>query len=426
MRQRYNIAKQRGNKDGKVMGKKVKLSIIIPTKDTLIYLKDNVSSIVDQDYDDYELIISDNHSEDGTYEWVQSLNNPHIKLIKPDTPLSMGEHCEWALNHANGDWIQILGSDDGVQPFYFQLAEFFIRKAEEKKLFIVNFPRAYFFWEGCQSIYNDAGVSFSAIAGYTIKKTKYALLSSLLTKNCYFLIPHLYVMSIIHNSVIRNVKSRMNGFFYHSGIPDAAGAACICSVEKKYLHSFIPLTWVGTSVRSMGVHNSTKSIDRGRKELFSRRLIWHPQLGGSFESLTINEIHLYFYEAILQYKPLQSFLWKKIYYSKWFKTLVFSNVFVSIENSQQKIGCLKSILAINKISFSNVVFCRYHILPYVWKIDRVISKIKRIQDIKKFTQKMECHLPRFPEDKLSLMDAYRIIKELDKESNFISNFLKKG
>jgi len=409
------------------MGKKVKLSIIIPTKNTLIYLKDNVLSIIDQDYDDYELIISDNHSEDGTYEWVKSLNNPHIKLIKPEYPLVMSEHWDFALNHASGEWIQVLGSDDGVQPFYFQLADFFIKKAEEKQVSIINFPRAYFFWEGCQSEHNDACISFFARTGYTIKNTKCAMLSVLISKNYYFNIPQLYTMSIIHCNVIENVKKKLNSSFFGvcATSPDVSSAVSVCSIKRKYLHSYIPLTWVGTSVRSIAYPTSISFEEKTKQNIVSDRAKWHFLMGEINYWFLLNELKFYFYEALLQHEALQSSFWKKIFYSKWFKTLVFSNVLTSIENSQQKVDCLKSILAINKISFKTVVFYRYHILPCVWIIDRLIIKLNEIKDIKKSTQKMECNLTRSLEDKLSLMDACRIIKDMDKESNFISNFLKK-
>ena len=411
------------NQDDNTITEKKKISIVIPTKNSLKYLKDNVLSIISQDYDNYELIISDNYSNDGTSEWIKSLDNPLIKLVKPETSLVMAENFEWALSHAKGEWIQILGSDDGVQPFYFQLADFLIGKAVEKHLSIINFPRAYFFWENCQDLYNDAGISFLARAGHTVKNTGYDLLSALISENCYFFIPHLYTMSITHHSVVEKVKDKMKRFFFTSCIHDASSAASICTVEKKYLQAFIPLTWVGTSKGSMG-DLSDKSYERIKNEFLSDRLTWHYQMGGFYVSYNINEIHFYFYEAILQADLLQSFFWKRVYRAKWFKTLLFANVLVSIENSQQKVECLQKVLDLNKIPFKRVVFFRTRILPLVYKVFRRINRYFERNYRIETMDTIEYNLSRSPDSELSLMDAYRTIDELNKETGFVEKFIR--
>jgi glycosyltransferase involved in cell wall biosynthesis len=66
---------------------KPKYTIIIPTRNALHYLKDCIESVVSQNFSDYELIVSDNQSVDGTFEYVASIKHPNIKLIKPENGL---------------------------------------------------------------------------------------------------------------------------------------------------------------------------------------------------------------------------------------------------------------------------------------------------------------------------------------------------
>ena len=57
----------------------IKYSIIIPVRNGANYLASSAASVLDQRYADYELIISDNHSEDGTAEILQSLKHPRLR-----------------------------------------------------------------------------------------------------------------------------------------------------------------------------------------------------------------------------------------------------------------------------------------------------------------------------------------------------------
>ena len=58
--------------------KNIKLSIIIPTRERSDTLFFTIKTIIEQDYDNYELIISDNASQDNTYEIVKNFKDKHI------------------------------------------------------------------------------------------------------------------------------------------------------------------------------------------------------------------------------------------------------------------------------------------------------------------------------------------------------------
>jgi glycosyltransferase involved in cell wall biosynthesis len=89
----------------------MKHSIIIPVKNAINYLPKCIHSIVSQNYSDYELIISDDHSEDGTNEYLKKVNNPHIKIIQPEKRLATADHFNFAIQHATGEWIMTLGAN---------------------------------------------------------------------------------------------------------------------------------------------------------------------------------------------------------------------------------------------------------------------------------------------------------------------------
>lgn len=97
-----------------------KFSVLIPTKDRLDLLKEAVETVRRQDYDSWEIIISDNASHDDVVGYARSLEDPRIIATRSEHALSVTENWNRALNASTGDFIIMLGDDDGLMPGYFQ------------------------------------------------------------------------------------------------------------------------------------------------------------------------------------------------------------------------------------------------------------------------------------------------------------------
>ena len=89
-------------------------SIIIPFFNAKEYIKSAIDSVKMQDYKDYELILVDDCSNDGSYEFVQNLvkNDKAVKLLKTQCNLGPGGARNLALKHASKTWILFLDCDD--------------------------------------------------------------------------------------------------------------------------------------------------------------------------------------------------------------------------------------------------------------------------------------------------------------------------
>lgn len=66
------------------------------------------------DYQDYEIVVSDNFSAPDTAELVHSFNDPRIQYIRTDRRLNMADHWQFAYEHSRGKYAIILGDDDGI------------------------------------------------------------------------------------------------------------------------------------------------------------------------------------------------------------------------------------------------------------------------------------------------------------------------
>jgi glycosyltransferase involved in cell wall biosynthesis len=92
----------------------VRLSIIIPTYNRVHYLKQALESALSQDCDEYEVVVSDNASTDGTLELLQQYSNHSIvRYFRNTTNIGMVSNWRRAVFElARGDWFIIISDDD--------------------------------------------------------------------------------------------------------------------------------------------------------------------------------------------------------------------------------------------------------------------------------------------------------------------------
>ena len=92
----------------------MRVSIIIPTFNRANYVEDAISSALAQDYENLEIIVSDNASTDNTEQVVKLfLKNPKVKYFKNSENIGMvGNWHKSVFERATGDWFVILSDDD--------------------------------------------------------------------------------------------------------------------------------------------------------------------------------------------------------------------------------------------------------------------------------------------------------------------------
>lgn len=88
------------------------ISILTPVWNGLPYLKECIRSVLYQDYDAWELIISDNGSTDGTREYLRSLNDPRIRVVEQEKNLGIIGNTNYLFSQARAPISQILCADD--------------------------------------------------------------------------------------------------------------------------------------------------------------------------------------------------------------------------------------------------------------------------------------------------------------------------
>lgn len=97
----------------------MKFSVLLPTRNRAELLRYAIESVRRQDYDDWEIIVADNDSQDDTESYVQSLADARIGYVRTQRFLSVTDNWNRALAQCGGDYFVMLGDDDCLLPGYF-------------------------------------------------------------------------------------------------------------------------------------------------------------------------------------------------------------------------------------------------------------------------------------------------------------------
>lgn len=87
-------------------------SVVIPTRNRPDLVPTAVQSVLEQDFGDFELIISDNSDPEQAAETRRmlagALGDRRVRYVRPPRVLAMVDHWEWAVRQANGEFTGVL------------------------------------------------------------------------------------------------------------------------------------------------------------------------------------------------------------------------------------------------------------------------------------------------------------------------------
>lgn len=266
----------------------MKYSVVIPTRNAWPYIKYAVDSVLSNCYTDFELIISLNSDDSKTEEYLKTLVDNRLIIVRPDSPLSMSENYEFGVSHARGEWIILIGSDDALTSTFFQDADLHMEKFCDSK--VITWNRAYFFWPNSPEKYFGQSVDYVSSNLTWIRNPFFELIKALSGAKSMFNLPQLYTGSLVHRDVIARVKSKTEGIFFLGLIPDVYSSVAILLNVDSYLEIDKPLSWIGTSGQSMGIGNRIYG-DGEDSDLSGSKCI-HYSVDISLHQLKLHSIYL--------------------------------------------------------------------------------------------------------------------------------------
>src|SRR3954468_2214109 len=87
-------------------------SICIPCFNHAEYIGKTIRSVLEQDFDDFEIIVADNASTDNSLEIVRSFLDRRIRIIENKYNIGFAPNLQRVTETARGRFINVLSSDD--------------------------------------------------------------------------------------------------------------------------------------------------------------------------------------------------------------------------------------------------------------------------------------------------------------------------
>ena len=271
-----------------------KFSIIIPTKDRAITLHSALKTCIQQEYDNLDIIVSDNGSLDNTKEVVNNFNDPRIKYINTGKRMNMSANWEFALSHIKSGYVSFLGDDDGFLPNAISNINNILNDTEYEA---VNAPCIEYTWPNHVLPLHKNKLVFLKNSVEQLPVIKDTLAKVLRSELPYNVLPWLYKGFVSFKS-IQKVKS-VTGSFFKSRVPDIYSAIAISSVMKdhQYFYTQHPFAINGASASSTGVSmGSENKNDYAAEFLDEKNIPFHSSL------ILCHSFPVYIYECYLQAK----------------------------------------------------------------------------------------------------------------------------
>ena len=114
-------------------------SIILPVRNGGEYVKECVQSILQQVHTNFNLIVLDNNSTDGTLAWITSLQDKRIVIYPSDKSLSIEENWGRIKGIPKNEFMTMIGHDDLLQPHYLQEMDNLIGRHPEAGIYQTHF-----------------------------------------------------------------------------------------------------------------------------------------------------------------------------------------------------------------------------------------------------------------------------------------------
>jgi hypothetical protein len=257
----------------------MRITIAIPTiAGRTKYLASALKTCVEQNFDNLEIIVSDNSPGDAL-SVVESFNDERIRYIRPDQYLPMSAHWDFMVSHFTGDMATIIGDDDGLMPGALRRVSEIVQSQGLKP---IQHALANYCWPDFpeEESRNKYWFIHSPGSKLVVRSSKDYLVDLCQNKARYIDGPMIY-----HNFIPREMIKQLiiNGSMFHRSSPDIYSSITISSHTDTYIETQEVLTMSGQGARANGASVRDGGTD-GRRFITEMRLT---EYVSRFKSLSV-------------------------------------------------------------------------------------------------------------------------------------------
>lgn len=241
----------------KKLNEDIFISVMIPTRNSANVVRYALMTCIEQNYENYEVIVSDNSSigNDETKKVVEELNCDKIKYYRTPEELSMPENYNYAYSKCKGEYIINIGSDDGLLLHCLEKINKVIKD--------LNYPMSIT-WDTVAYGWPDVNIECMKNGLFIPYPTQenninasyrdISFLKSVLNfESRYSVLPMFYCNSIIKRELAEKAKE-IAGNVFCADAPDVYTGIVFAYLQGKYIHIDMPMSIGGSSGKSVGIN----------------------------------------------------------------------------------------------------------------------------------------------------------------------------
>ncbi len=253
-----------------------RFSVVIPTRERAGTLRSALATCLGQDFADYEVVVCDNHSSPATRQVVEEAASPRVRYVRSDRPLAMSANWELAVSHARGEFVLVVGDDDGLLPFALSRADRLLR---ETGLAVLRWEWAYYNWPNHLFANHRNGLEVPLGWGFHTASAADTIRAVVNEAAWHPALPMLY-NSAVRRDVLDALRRRA-GRVFASVCPDIYSGIAVAAAVGEFGVVGTPLSVCGSSGGTNGgnvVFNPDSDVAREFWRLNADAgLDWHPR-----------------------------------------------------------------------------------------------------------------------------------------------------
>jgi glycosyltransferase involved in cell wall biosynthesis len=231
-------------------GSKTKFTVIVPTRERAGTLHYCLKTLLAQDYANFEILVSDNFSQDDTEAVVAIFADPRIRYVNTGRRMSMSHNWEFALTYVSSGWVLFVGDDDALVPNALQTLDWVIQESGCEAMTTASCT----YWWPSHFPTMPAGelsIPMPTSMPYRVKDSKEMLAKVMRGLAEYRELPWLYNGGAASIDLINRLRAP-DGAYFRSLNPDIYSAVTLALGTKNYVALDIPIAINGASKYSGG------------------------------------------------------------------------------------------------------------------------------------------------------------------------------
>jgi glycosyltransferase involved in cell wall biosynthesis len=252
-----------------------RFSVVIPTRERADTLRSALATCLAQDFDSFEVVVCDNHSSPATREVVEAADSPRVRYIRAPRPLAMSANWELAVSHASGEYVLVVGDDDGLLPFALSRADRLLR---ETGLAVLRWEWAFYNWPS--HLFPNQRNGLEVPLGWGFRTAAAAeVIRAVVNEGAWH-----PALPMLYNSAVRrdilDALRRRAGRVFASVCPDIYSGIAVAAVAGEFGVVGTPLSVCGSSGGTVGGHVVSDPDSTVAREFWRLNaddgLVWHP------------------------------------------------------------------------------------------------------------------------------------------------------